>query len=174
VVPVFDSGNIVLLLMLWAVIGIPISVLTGVLFFAARQIPSRLAQVLIPLAAGILLVIVYMSMEPPLPGNSGTLMFLVGIFIHPLLFLPPVIILQKYLHRIPVVYAVFFAAFIASAVLISPGALQGDQYYVELNGVQFFWEAMKTVIKDLIIASGAFGLIIMLDIIVTGPEEENP
>ena len=33
---------------------------------------------------------------------------------------------------------------------------------------------MITVIIDLIIASGAFGLIIMLDIMLTGTEAENP
>jgi hypothetical protein len=33
---------------------------------------------------------------------------------------------------------------------------------------------MGSVLKDLIIASGAFGLIILLDIMVTGTGEENP
>ena len=101
-------------------------------------------------------------------------MFLVGIFIHPLLFLPPVIVLQKYLHRIPVGYAVCFAAFISSCIIISLGSLQGDQFSVELNGMQYFWEGLKTVIKDLITASGTSGLIIMLDSMITGTGKEDP
>jgi len=65
-------------------------------------------------------------------------------------------------------------AFISSCIIISPGALQGDQYSVELNGMQYFWEGLKTVIKDLITASGASGLIIMLDIMITGTGKEDP
>jgi len=163
-----------LLSMLWIVLGIPLSFLTVVLFFAVRQIPSRLAQVLVPLVAGIIFVVVSMLMEPPVPGNSEALRFLTGIFIHPLLFLPPALVLQKYLHRIPVLYAVIFAAFISMCVLLTLGAMQGDQLSVELNRVQFTWKAMGSVINDLIIASGAFGLIILLDIMVTGTGEENP
>ena len=173
-VPVFDPGNFMLLLMLWAVLGIPFSVLTVVLFYAVRWIPSRPAQVLIPLVAGIIFVVVGMSMEPPVPGNSEALRFLIGMFSHPLIFVSPAILLHKYLHRIPAAYAVFFAAFIASCVLILLGALQGDLRYVEPDGIQFFLKAMITVIIDLIIASGAFGLIIMLDIMLTGTEVENP
>jgi hypothetical protein len=171
VVPIWDSGNIMLLLMLWAVIGIPLSVLTVALFFAVRWVPSRPAQCLILLVAGILLVVASLSMEPPGPGNSEALRFLTGIFIHPLLFLPPVMVLQKYLHRIPLVYAVFFAALISSCVLISLGALQGERYYVDLNGVQVFWEATVTVIKDVITASAAFGLIIGLDTVLAGSKK---
>jgi hypothetical protein len=111
--------------------------------------------------------------EPPVPGTSGDFLFMVGIFIHPLLIIPPATILQKYLHRIPVLYAVFFGAFISICVLVGPGATQGDQIFVQLNGVQFIREEVITVIAELIIASGIFGLIIMLDIILTGTEEEN-
>ncbi len=173
-VPVFDPGNLMLLFMLWTVLGIPLSFLTMVLFYAVRWIPSQLAQSLIPLVAGIIVVIVSMLMEPPVPGNSEALRFLIGIFIHPLLFLPPAIVLQKNLQRIPVMYAVFFSAFISMCVLLTLGAMQGDQLYAELNSVQFTWKAMVLVIKDLIIASAAFGLIILLDIMVTGTGEENP
>jgi hypothetical protein len=162
-----------LLLILWVVLGIPLAVLTAALFFAARWIPSRPVRALIPLAAGIILVVASMSMEPPLPGNSEALRFLAGLFTNPLLFLPPFIVLQNYLHRTPVMYAVFLAALISSCVLISLGALQGDQRFVEPDGIQFFVRATLTVVEDVIIASGAFGLMIMLDIVVTGPEEEN-
>jgi hypothetical protein len=174
VVPVFDPGNIMLLLMLWAVLGIPLSVLTVILFYAVRWLPFRLAQVLVPLGAGIIFIVVSMSMEPPVPGNSEALRFLIGIFIHPLLFLPPALILQKYLHRIPVMYAVFFTAFISMCILITLGAMQGDQLFVQLNGGEFLWKAMISVARDIITASGAFVLIIMLDIFLTGTEEENP
>ena len=173
-VPVFDPGNFMLLLILWAVLGIPFSVLTVVLFYAVRWIPTRPAQVLVPLVAGIIFVVLGMSMEPPVPGNSEALRFLIGISSHPLLFVSPLILLHKYLHRIPAAYAVFFAAFIASCVLILPGALQGDLRYVELDGIQFFLKAMITVIIDLIIASAAFGLIIILDMMLTGTDGENP
>ena len=172
-VPVFDPGNFMLLLMLWAVLGIPFSVLTVGLFYAVRWIPSRPAQVLIPLVAGIIFVVVGMSMEPPVPGNSEALRFLIGMFSHPLLFVSPAILLHKYLHRIPAAYAVFFAAFIASCVLILLGALQGDRLYVELTNMQFIGEAAVTVIKDLIIASGAFGLIIGLDTLLTDRGEKS-
>jgi len=163
-----------LLLMLWAVLGIPFSVLTVVLFYAVKWIPTRPAQVLVPLVAGIIFVVVSLSMEPPVPGSSEALRFLIGISSHPLLFVSPMILLHKYLHRIPAAYAVFFAAFIASCVLILPGALQGDLRYVELGALQFFLKAMITAITDLIIASAAFGLIIMLDIVLTGADGENP
>ena len=113
-------------------------------------------------------------MEPPVPGNSEALRFLIGMFSHPLIFVCPALLLHKNLHRIPAAYAVLFAAFIASCVLILLGAMQGDLRYVELDGVQFFLKAMITVIIDLIIASGAFGLIIMLDIMLTGTDGENP
>jgi hypothetical protein len=160
--------------MVWAVLGIPFSVLTVMVLYAVRWIPSRPAQVLIPLITGIIFVVVGMSMEPPVPGNSEALRFLTGMFSHPLLFVSPAILLHKYLHRIPAAYGVFFGAFVASCVLILLGALQGDLRYVELDGLQFFLKAIITVIIDLIIASGAFGLIIMLDIILTGTEVENP
>ena len=173
-VPVFDPGNIMLLLLLWAVLGIPLSILTVVLFYAVRWIPSQPGQALVPLVAGVIFVVVSMSMEPPVPGNSEALRFLIGIFIHPLLFLPPAIVLQKNLHRIPVIYAVFLTAFISMCVLVTLGAMQGDQLYVQFNSVEFLGKAMISVIKDLIIASGVFGLTIMLDIMLTGTKKENP
>ena len=40
-VPIFDPGNFFLLLMLFAVIGIPLSVLTVAIFFVLRFVPSR-------------------------------------------------------------------------------------------------------------------------------------
>jgi hypothetical protein len=39
-VPVFDPGNLVVVFMLCAVIGIPLSVLTVAIFFVVRQVPS--------------------------------------------------------------------------------------------------------------------------------------
>jgi hypothetical protein len=163
-----------LLLILWAVLGIPFSVLTLGLFYAVRWIPTRQAQVLVPLVAGIIFVVVSLSMEPPVSGNSEALRFLIGFSSHPLLFVSPMILLHKYLHRIPAAYAVFFAAFIASCVLILTGALQGDLRYGEIDALQFFLKAMITAIIDLIIASAAFGLIIMLDMVLTGTDGENP
>jgi len=160
--------------MLWAVLGIPLSFLAAVLFLGVRQIPSRLAQVLVPLVAGIIFVVVSMTMEPPVPGNSEALRFLIGIFIHPLLFLPPAVVLQKNLLRIPGMYAVFFASFISMGVLLTLGAMQGDQLSVALTSVQFAEKATVSVVKDLVIASGAFGLIILLDIVLTGTEEKYP
>jgi hypothetical protein len=45
---------------------------------------------------------------------------------------------------------------------------------VELPGMQYFWEGLKTVIKDLITAYGASGLIIMLNSMITGTGKEDP
>ena len=68
----------------------------------------------------------------------------------------------------------FFTALISSCFLISLGALQGDQYYAELNVVQFLWKTIISVIRDIITASVAFGLIIGLDVMLPGTEEKNP
>jgi|GEM_PF-4862737 len=40
--------------------------------------------------------------------------------------------------------------------------------------MQYFWEGLKTVIKDLITAYGASGLIIMLNSMITGTGKEDP
>lgn len=171
-VPIFDPGNLLLLFFLYATMGIPLSVLTVILFFIIRLIPSRLAQCLIPLVAGVIVVVIALSMEPP-TGNSEGIRFLIGIFINPLLILPPVIILQKYLHRIPIIYAVFFTALISLCVVLSLGALQGDLHIVEYGNTRIIWDSTITVIRDLIIASIVFGLIIGLDRILINSNETN-
>jgi hypothetical protein len=170
-VPIFDPGNFLIVLMLFAVIGIPLSVLTVVIFFVVRQVPSRLAQCLIPLVAGIIVVVTYTSMLPPYGGDSASLMFLTGVLGNPLLILPPITLMQKYLHRIPVLVAVFFTAFMSLGLLITLGALQGDIRLEE--PVNIAWQSLKTIIIDLIVASAVSGLILWLDKLLTSSEENH-
>lgn len=171
-VPIFDPGNFLLVLMLCTVIGIPLSVLTVAIFFVVRRIPSRLAQCLISLVAGIVFAVAYTSMGIPVFGESGLVQFLTGMFIHPLLILPPIIIMQKYLNRIPVMYAVSLTAFISMVFIITLGAMQGDVRLEESRNI--VWESIVPVIKDLITASIVSGLILGLDRILSNPEKKNP
>ncbi|MDO9326203.1 MAG: hypothetical protein Q7T80_14730 [Methanoregula sp.] len=157
--------------MLCTVIGIPLSVLTVAIFLVVRRVPSRLAQCLIPLVAGIVVAVIYTSMEIPAPGEPGLIWFLTGMFIHPLLILPPIIIMQKYLNRIPVMYAVFFTAFISMGFVLTLGAMQGDVRLEESRNVAL--ELAVPAIKDLIAASVASGLILGLDRILSNPEKKN-
>ncbi len=157
--------------MLFTVIGIPLSVLTVAIFFVVRYVPSRLAQCLIPLVAGIIVVVMYTSMLPPDEGDPASLMFLTGVLGNPLLFLPPITLAQKYLHRIPVLVAVFFTAFISLGFLLTLGALQGDIRQVE--PVNIAWQSMDTIIKDLVVASIVSGFILWLDNVLTN-SKENP
>jgi hypothetical protein len=166
-VPIFDPGNFSLVFMLYTVIGIPLSILAVAIFLVVRKVPSRLAQCLIPLVAGIVVVVTYASMEIPVPEESGLIWFLTGAVIHPLLILPPITIMEKYLHRIPVLYAVFFTVFISLGFLITLGALQGDIRQDELKNIM--WQSAITIITDLIVASGASGLILGLDKLLPSP-----
>lgn len=168
-VPIFDPGNFLLLVMLYAVIGIPLAILTVAIFFVVRYVPNRVAQCLIPMAAGIIVVVMYTSMLPPDPGDPASLMFLTGVLGNPLLFLPPITFMQKYLQRIPVLIAVFLTAFISFGFLITLGALQGDIKMEE--PVNIAWQSMKTIIMDLIVASVVSGLILWLDTLSTGSKE---
>jgi len=79
--------------------------------------------------------------------------------------------MQKYLHRIPVLSAVFFTAFISLGFLITLGAMQGDVRQAE--PVNIVWQSMKTIVIDLIAALVAFGLILGLDTLSTGSEENH-
>jgi hypothetical protein len=170
-VPILDPGNFFLLLMLFAVIGIPLSVLTVAIFFVLRFIPSRPAQCLIPLVTGIIVVVIYTSMLPPDEGDPASLMFLTGVLGNPLLFLPPITLAQKYLHRIPLLVAVFFTAFISLGFLLTLGALQGDLRQVE--PVNSAWQSMDTIIKDLVVASIVSGFILWLDNVLTNSKENH-
>ena len=169
-----DPGNLVLVLFLAITLGLPMTFITMGFFQAVRLIPWRPAQCLVPLVAGIVLVIVSSSVDPSNPEESGLFLFLVGILTHPLLILPPIILMKKYLLHIPVLYAVFFAAFISLCSLIAWGALQGDLRMVE--PVNVLWQITGTVITDLIIASGASGLILGLDrvLIHSGRRKTRP
>jgi hypothetical protein len=170
-VPIFDPGNFTLLLMLFAVIGIPLSVLTVAIFFVVSYVPSRLAQCLISLVAGIIVIVTYTSMLPPDKGDSASLIFLLGVLGNPLLFLPPITFVQKYLHRIPVLVAVFFTAFISLSFLLTLGALQGDIRQVEPANIA--WQSMDAIIKDLVVASLVSGFILWADNLLT-KSKENP
>jgi len=170
-VPIFDPGNFLLLVMLYAVIGIPLAILTVAIFFVVRYVPNRVAQCLIPMAAGIIVVVLYTSMLPPDAEDPASLMFLTGVLANPLLFLPPITFMQKYLQRIPVLIAVFLTSFISLGFLITLGALQGD--IRQLEPVNIAWQSMKTIIMDLIVASVVSGLILWLDTLSTGSRENH-
>jgi hypothetical protein len=157
--------------MLFTVIGIPLSVLTVAIFVVVRYVPSRLAQCLIPLVAGIIAVVMNTSMLPPDEKDPASLMFLTGVLGNPLLFLPPITLVQKYLHRIPVLFAVFFTAFISMGFLLTLGALQGDIRLEESMNVA--WQSIKTIITGLIVASVASGFILWVDNLLTN-SRENP
>ncbi len=142
-------------------LGIPLSILAYGIYLGLRRIPFRPAQCLVPLIAGMIAVVTYAWMDPSNPSNPGFLMFLIGMVIHPLLVLPPIMIMQGYLRHIPARYGVFFTAFISLAFLIAGGAVQGDIRVVEDRDLVL--QSLRTVIADLIIATGASGLIIGLD-----------
>ena len=80
-------------------------------------------------------------------------MFLTGVLGNPLLILPPITFMQKYLHRIPVLGAVFFTAFITLGFLLTLGAMQGD--IRQVGPVNIPWLSMKTILTDLFVASVA-------------------
>jgi branched-subunit amino acid transport protein len=71
--------------------------------------------------------------------------------------------LRKYLHRIPVPYAAFITALISLFVLVATGALQGDLRYVNPEGIQFILEVIGVMMKDFVMASVVFGILVFLD-----------
>jgi hypothetical protein len=79
--------------------------------------------------------------------------------------------MQKYLNRIPVLYAVFFTAFISLGFVITLGAMQGDLKPEALGSIA--WQSTIAVIKDLIAASVASGLIIGMDSFLFNSEKKN-
>lgn len=168
-VPIFDPGNLPLLLFLWTYMGLPLSVLTVALFYAIRRIPSSPAQCLVPLVAGIVVTVTYAQMGPPAPGDPVLVRSLIGFFIYPLLILPPLMILQKYLHRIPVLYAAFFTAFISLCLVLTLGAMQGDLKQGELGSVA--WQSATTISKALITSAVVSVLVLGLDRWLTGSRE---
>ncbi len=169
-----DAGNLVLVLFSAITLGLPLTLITMIFFLAIRLIPNRPAQCLVPLVAGIVLAIISASVDPSNPEKSGLFLLLTGMLSHPLLILPPIILMKKYLLYIPVLYAVFFAAFISLCSLLAWGALQGDLRMVE--PVNVLWQVTGTVITDLTIASGGSGLILGLDrgLIYSGRRKTRP
>lgn len=167
----FEPGNFILIFLQCIILGIPFSILSLGIFLLIRKIPSLVAQCLIPLVAGIIVVVTYTSMLPPDPGDNATLMFLTGVLGNPFLMLLPIILMQKYLHQIPVVYAVFFTAFLSSCFIIGWGALQGDMRFDGSESI--IWQSAGTVITDLIAASGASCLMIGLDRFLLSSEKKN-
>ncbi|MEN6611368.1 MAG: hypothetical protein ABFC24_11040 [Methanoregulaceae archaeon] len=149
--------------------GLPLTVLTVALFFALRKVPSWPAQCLIPLGAGIAVTVIYASMGPPAPGDPVLIRFLIGIFIYPFLILPPVMLLQKHLRRIPALYAAFFTAFTSLCFVLTLGAMQGDIKQEDIGSVA--WQSAATIIKSLVISSVVSGLVLELDRWLAGPRE---
>jgi hypothetical protein len=96
-------------------------------------------------------------------------MVLTGVLGNPLMILPPITFMQKYLHRIPLWVAVFFTAFISLGFFLALGALQGDIRQVE--PVNSAGQSMKTIFTDLIVASAVSGIILWLDNLLTDSKE---
>ena len=111
-------------------------------------------------------------MDPTDPGTSGILRFLTAFLIFPFLILPPIIIMQKYLHRLPAMYAVFLTAFISLFFVNAWSLLEGATKF-NLKGVDLIWESTSTVIICLIAASVASGLIIGLDRLLSNSEKKE-
>jgi hypothetical protein len=168
----FEPGNLLLIFLLCVIMGIPFSIMSYAIFLLIRKIPSLVIQCLIPLVAGIIVVVMYASMSPSDTVYNTTLMFLIGILGNPLLILPPIIVMQKYLHRIPVPYAVFFTAFLASCFIIGWGALQGGEMRFD-GSSSIISQSARTIITDIIAASGASCLMIELDLFLLKSEKRN-
>lgn len=160
-IPPIEPGNLNLLLVLCFTLALPLAVLSTGIFFVLRSIPSRPVQVLIPLVTGIILCAVYSSVDPSNPEKFGVFMFVAGMLTHPLLVLPPMMLLQQYLRRIPVPWAVFLAAGIAICLILVPGALQGDQRYEPAGSS--LWQQIRSVTFDLGMGSVASAAILGLD-----------
>ncbi len=166
----FDLNNLLTIaFQLCVLIALPLSVLAFGIFLAIRLIPSRLVQCLVPLAAGTILVMLYASLDPSNPGESASLLFMTGILIHPMLVLPPILFIQKYLHRFLTRYAVFFTIFLSLCCVITWGVLQGDTTY----GGDPVWLSIIRATGDLLAASIVSGLVLILDRFAFNSEKEN-
>jgi hypothetical protein len=168
-IPLFEPGNLMLFLFLCLTLGLPLAALAWGIFFMVRYIPLWPAQILVPLVAGIILSVVYSSVDPSNPEKFGVLLFVTGMLIHPLLILPPVIVMQKYLRRIPVLCGVFFAAFVSLCFILIWSAAQGDMRYDP--SVNFVWQSIVAVVTDLVAASIGSGLILGLDRFKSGRQD---
>ncbi|MEN6610074.1 MAG: hypothetical protein ABFC24_04465 [Methanoregulaceae archaeon] len=165
-VPIFEPGNLRMLLFLIVQLGIPLTILAGILFLGIRKIPSLAGQVLTPLAAGIVVTVISSAMEPPGPQTPALARFLLGMFIYPLLLLPPVLVLKEYLHRIPATVAALAVAFVSISLVLLLGAVQGDLRQDELGSVA--WRSLVTVAKALVLSAAVSGLVLGLDRLLAG------
>lgn len=150
-------------------LALPLSILAFGIFFAVRLIPSRLAQCLVPLVAGTFLIMLYTSLDPSNPGESASLLFLTGVLIHPLLVLPPILFIQKYLHHFLTLYAVFFTIFLSLCFVITWGVLQGSTTYV----IDPVLQSIILATGDLLAASIISGLVLILDRFSLSDETKN-
>jgi hypothetical protein len=170
-ISITDPANLIMLFLQCVILGIPLSILAFGIFYILRKIPSRAVQCILPLVAGTIAAAWYTAMDPSNPGKFGLLMFIVGVFIHPLLVLAPITFMQDSLHRIPVLYAVFFATVLSLFCIFGWGLLQGDMKYEGQTG--FLWQTLISILTDLLIASSISGLIIGVDKIYPAPEIKN-
>jgi len=162
VICIFDLNNFLNITFQQIILIVPLFWFLAIgIFLLLRRVPSHPIQWLIPLVAGIIFTVYYTSMDPSNPGDSAFLMLITGMFIHPFLILPPVIIMQKYLQHLPILYAVIFALFISLCFIIAWGVIQGVGGYDESSGV--LWQSACSVFADLIAASAASGLVIGMD-----------
>ena len=170
-ISVTDPSNLMMLILYCIIIGIPLTILAFGIYYALQKIPSLAVRSFVPLVAGALAAVWYTSMDPSNPGKFGLLMFIIGAFIHPLLVLPPIIVAQNSLHRIPVPYAVFLSIFLSLVCIMGWGMIQGDMKYT--NQGEFLWQTMSAIIMDLLIASVVSLLIISADKHYSGSESKS-
>lgn len=124
--PITDPNNFGLLMMLTGMLGIPEAILTVLLFLGFRLVPNRWIRVFLPLCAGVIVLAIYSAGNPPKPEDPMLPRFILGSFIHPLLALPPIMILAEYLRRIPPWLAAFLTGFFSFGLLLVIGMASGD------------------------------------------------
>lgn len=122
------------------------------IFLAVRKISSRRVQFLLTLGAGIIACAWYSSVDPSNPGQQGLLLFLVGALAHPLLVLAPITLMQNYLHRVPVSYAVYFAAWASLCLAFMMAAFFQVGMAYEVQG-RLGWTLVASILIDLVAAT---------------------
>ena len=161
VIHIFDLNNFLNITFQQIVLIVPLFWFFAIaIFLLLNRIPSRLIQWLIPLVVGIIFTVYYTMMDPSNPKDAAFLILVTGMLIHPLLILPPVILMQKYLNHLPRLSAVVFALFISLCFIVAWGVFQSSGYD-ESQGI--IWQSVCSVLIDLIAASAVAGMVIGLD-----------
>ena len=162
-IPVSDSAYLFVVFLQCFLISFPLSIIAFGIFFIIRKIPSRSIQFLIPLSAGIITTLIYTFVVLPDIGSAGFPGFLVGMLTHPLLILPPIIIMQKYLRHLPGPYAVFFSAWISLCFAFLFAWFIQQSFQINWGFGDPLRQIACSVVADLFVASIVSGIVICLD-----------